>query len=301
MARTPPLNPLRVFESAARCGSFKAAAAELCVTEGAISRQIKVLEQYLGVRLFHRGGGQTGLTEAGDRLFPPARDALAQLRRAVEELVEQNKVLHLQTGTSFALRWLMPRLAGFELEHPEIKLSLQTASGDLRIQQWAHLDASIVYLLDAPRGDHRLHHIVDEYLVPVCSPASLDGRAYLSMQDLAQQRLLFNDPTGRDWRRWSSVTGVPQLRWNHAMRFDSDDAAIQAAVAHHGIALSNLIFITEEIKRGTLVPATDIAPIVIGAHYLYLAPERENEPSVETFLNWVKTRTREQHRRMGIV
>src|SRR3546814_1599992 len=146
--RSPPLNPIRNFETAARCGRFKRASEGMGVTEGAVSRQRKVLESYLGVQLFQRGGRHMALTAAGERLFPVVHDALARLAHAAHEVAEQQKTLRLESTTSFALRWLMPRLHTFEKLAPDMKIILQTSTADSQYPPPQRLDANIIYLLD---------------------------------------------------------------------------------------------------------------------------------------------------------
>lgn len=289
--RVPPLNPIRNFEAAARGGSFKRAAEELCVTEGAVSRQIKVLESYLGIQLFQRGGRQMTLTDAGKRLFPVVRDALASLTHAAHEVAEQQKALRLETTTSFALRWLMPRLHKFEKLAPDVKISLQTSTADTQYPPPQRMDASVIYLLDPPHDDSRLHHVIDEYLMPVCAPRLLSAGRPMEVAQLAGQRLLFNESTGRDWRRWARSMGISDLPWDKAMKFDSDDAAIQAAVAGHGIALANIIFIANELRLGHLTLAAAVAPIVVGAHFFYCPSASARLPQVTSFRSWLESET----------
>lgn len=285
--RIPPLNPLRNFEAAARLGSFKLAADELCVTEGAVSRQIKVLEAHLGISLFHRGGRKVTLSESGERLFPTIRDALNRITDATEELIHQPRILRVECSTSFALRWLMPRLHRFEATVPDIKINLQTTVADISYPPSRLMDASIIYMLDTPADDPRLRLIIEEYLLPVCSPRLLDDGRPLTSEELRNKQLIFNEQTGRDWRRWAYNHSMHNLSWDRAIKLDSDDAAIQAAVAGYGIALANVIFVTNEFRAGNLVAAAAVAPAIVGAHYLYIRNGGQNFDGTQAFSNWL--------------
>src|SRR3546814_16580859 len=122
-----------------------------------------------------------------------------------------------------------------------MKIILQTSSAYSQYPPPQRMDSSIIYLLDPPGNDPRLHHIIDEYLIPVCAPRLLPAGQLIEVAQLAGQRLIFNESTGRDWRRWAHAVGTQDLAWDEAINFESDDAAIQAAVAGHGIAIANTL------------------------------------------------------------
>src|SRR3546814_3233855 len=139
-----------------------------------------------------------------------------------------------------------------------MKIILQTSSAYSQYPPPQRMDSSIIYLLDPPGNDPRLHHIIDEYLIPVCAPRLLPAGQLIEVAQLAGQRLIFNESTGRDWRRWAHAVGTQDLAWDEAIKLDSDDAAIQAAVAGHGIALANIIFISNELRLGHLTLAAAV-------------------------------------------
>lgn len=293
--RSPPLNALRFFEAAARLASFRLAAKELCVTEAAVSRQIKLLESRLGVELFHRGDRRVTLTEAGQQLFPVVREMFVNLSTTIAEILAQRQVLRLYSTTSFALGWLLQRLADFERYDPSIRVSLETGTTpELNHFASDRLDACIIYLLDSPaETDKRIVRIVDEQVIPVCASGFLPNGRRIPPSDIPKFRLLYNEPTGRDWRRWFARTEVNQVNEEYPIRLDSDNAAIQAAIAGHGIALANLIFVSAHLRSGCLVPASDIAPVSIGAHFLFCPTAKAFElQRVSVFRQWLEEEIR---------
>lgn len=288
--RIPPLNPLRNFEAAARLESFRRAAQELCVTEAAVSRQIKALEDHFGIPLFHRGDRRVTLTDAGNRLFPIVSEMFSNLRRAATDMADAGQTLRLYTTTSFALCWLMDKLPDFESSEPGCSIDLQTGTVlNLEFMTSDEIDVSIIYLFEAPVDSARMVHLVDEMLVPVCSPALLRRGRHMRMEELAAQRLLFNEPSGRDWKRWAAAVAPGVFGWTHPIRLDSDSAAIQAAVQGHGIALANLLFVQRELADGRLVQALDCAPLRVGAHYLFCRrSDTLASPKVAAFQTWLR-------------
>ncbi|MCZ4279881.1 LysR substrate-binding domain-containing protein [Kiloniella laminariae] len=293
--KLPPLTAVRHFNAAATHLSFKLAAAELCVSEGAISRQIKLLEEYLGCALFVRGYRGVDLTEAGRRFYAATDSALLQIAQSATELREAVPQFTLSVTTSYAIRWLMPRLARYEAEHPNHPVNLQTVTYPEKLPGRL-FDASIIYRLGDPHdagtvAPENSELVMIEWLLPVCAPGFLPGGKPLDAGALARQRILFNEPTGRDWRSWlGKITEqLPnaQIDLERALRFEHDDTAIQAAVAGHGIALANLAYINTELALGSLVPAVACDPLPIGGHYIISAGGKAALPQVRAFRDWL--------------
>ncbi|KKJ78473.1 hypothetical protein WH95_02010 [Kiloniella litopenaei] len=297
--KLPPMTALRHFNAAATHMSFKEAARELCVTEGAISRQIKVLEEYLGCALFLRLHRGVQLSDEGRKLFEVTDQALFQIAAVSDEILGGVSNFTLSVTTSFAIRWLMPRLSGFEAQHPNIPISLQTVTSP-GTSQSRRFDTSIIYQLGDPADKtssvpENGELIMLEWLLPVCAPGYLEKNSpgnfhhekAFPLQDLKNHRVIFNEPTGRDWRSWAMKSGDVELALDRALKFEHDDTAIQAAVAGHGIALANLAYISNELHLGSLVPAVDVAPLPIGAHYLVTEAGKVGQTHVEIFRNWL--------------
>ncbi|CAM3813629.1 hypothetical protein BOSP111201_26460 [Bordetella sputigena] len=222
-----------------------------------------------------------------------------ELSRTVYELTEQKQTLRLESTTSFAMGWLLERLSDFEAFAPDVRVSLQTGSvqtvGSIGADNF---DASIVYLFDYPVGDDsRLMKIVDEAMVPVCRPGVLDPHRRWTLEELVQQRLLLNEYTGRDWKRWASLNGIEELAWGRAVRFDSDNAAIQAAISGYGVALANILYVEHALKSGELCIPVECQPIVIGAHFLHFHRASDADlPRVMLFRKWLKEAASESYR-----
>ncbi|MFD2205877.1 LysR substrate-binding domain-containing protein [Kiloniella antarctica] len=289
--KLPPLTAVRHFTAAATHMSFKRAAKELHVTEGAISRQIKVLEEYIGSALFMRVHRGVQLTDAGQRLHAVTDNALLQISQIAEELRGVVPQFTLSVTTSFAIRWLMPRLSHYEALHPNHPVNLQAVSYP-ELSPVKRFDASIIYLLGDPyenqvRVPEGAERFMVEWLLPVCAPNFLKYGAAFRPQDLEHKRIIFNEPTGRDWRSWAGKLDDAKINLDTALRFEHDDTAIQAAVAGHGIALANLAYIHNELDMGSLIPAVACDPLPIGAHYLVSEPGRAVLPHVKAFRDWL--------------
>ncbi|MBL4906524.1 MAG: LysR family transcriptional regulator [Sneathiella sp.] len=289
--KLPPLTALRHFNAAATHLSFKVAAQALCVSEGAISRQIKLLEDHFGTRLFERLYRGVKLTETGQRLHTVTDSAFHQIADISQEILNIDSHLNLSVTTSFAIRWLMKRLKDFEKEYPHIPINLQAVTDPDRLIG-GHFDASILYLLGNPFNKStpvppNSDRVMIEWLLPVCAPSMLSKAGPLPQSDIHRARLIFNEPTGRDWRSWIKMLPNAKADLEKALKFEHDDTAIQAAVAGHGIALANLAYISNELEMGSLVPAVQCEPLPIGAHYIVSAPNRRNLPNVKAFRNWI--------------
>ncbi len=289
--KLPPLTAVRHFTAAATHLSFKLAAKELCVTEGAISRQIKLLEQYIGSALFVRVHRGVQLTDEGQRLYAVTDNALFQIAQIAEELRGVVPQFTLSVTTSFAIRWLMPRLSHYESLHPNHPVNIQAVSYP-ELSPVKRFDASIIYLLGDPyegqvRVPDNAERFMVEWLLPVCAPSFLEKNKPLQLGDLEHHRIIFNEPTGRDWRSWAGKLDDAKINLDTALRFEHDDTAIQAAVAGHGIALANLAYIRNELDMGSLVPAVACEPLPIGAHYLVSEPGKASLSHVQIFRDWL--------------
>ncbi len=287
----PPLTALKQFNAAATHLSFKAAAAELCVSEGAISRQIKLLEDHLKKPLFERIHRGVRLTSAGQKLHAISDNALHQISDIWEELQNTDTSLSLSVTTSFAIRWLMKHLHIFEANHSEFPINLQTIK-DPELLASRQFDASIIYVLGNPFNKStpvpaNSDQIMIEWLLPVCSPALLMNKEPLAHSQSRKARLIFNEPTGRDWQIWKRMQPNARINLENALKFEHDDTAIQAAVAGHGIALANIAYIRNELEMGSLVPAIDCTPMPIGAHYIVSSINKRSLPHVEAFRQWI--------------
>jgi len=248
----PPLNALRVFEAAARLGSFKAAAAELCVTPSAVSHQVAHLESVLKTPLFQRDGRRLALSPAGDAYRRRIHDALSQLAVATEAFVAGGRAptLTVLAAPSFASKWLMPRLNDFLDAHPALRVRVE-AGMDRR--QLGAADVGIFYGAPAAARDLAVTPLVAERMLVLCSPALLEkGPPLRTPADLAAHVLI--DANNRlRWRRWLADRGVEDMAIRREMSVGRSTMAIEAAVKGLGVILESDFLTAEEIADGRLV------------------------------------------------
>lgn len=256
MRDLPPLNALQAFEIVARTGSVRAAADELSVTAGAVSRQIRLLEDHFGVALFARQGRGLALTVVGAAYYERVNSHFDGLRRASTLLRSSSgrSVVKLRSYTTFATRWLIPRLSQFQLAHPEIDVRLTTAS------EWSGLgefDAGI-RLGDGKWPDLESTALVSNILKPVCSPVLAQNIDPLDRW-LAQQTLFFVRARPDDWALWCEQAGVDVSALKRRRELESSALAYQAAIEGSGVALAQLVLVEDELRTGTLVAPFDTA------------------------------------------
>lgn len=254
----PPLQTLRAFESAARLASFTRAAAELSVTQGAVSRQIRNLEQRLGVALFTRGDRGVRMTHAGVRYETAVREALEGVARATAEIAVGMGSGPLTVGATSAIAslWLMPRLTGFQRSEPDLDIRVLASDRDLeRASEEVDL---VIEHARRPLTGEGVRRLFDEEIVPVCSPEYLRGRAAPGCaEELVRETLLALDDDHPDWMGWTEwlagagVAGGPARR---PVRINNYPALLQAAVAGQGIALGWRHLIDDFLAAGSLVP-----------------------------------------------
>jgi LysR family glycine cleavage system transcriptional activator len=287
MARKlPPLSALRPFEAAARLESFSRAAEELHITHGAVSHQVRALEEHLGAPLFARHGKRVTLTAAGRTFADRVRAALNEIATAAEGVrpARRDNRLTVNVLPSFASRWLMPRLIRFMETHPKIELNV-TASTALADFVREDIDVAIRFGGGPWAGLACEKFLEDEYF-PVASPKMNRGKLPKTPKDLLGVRLMLED---RDyWQRWFEVAGVPLDRPLEGPLFNDSTYSLQAAARGEGVALARRSIIGEDLERGTLKRLFNIA-VPCRESYWFVSPkEKANAPGVKAFKAWVK-------------
>jgi LysR family glycine cleavage system transcriptional activator len=287
-ARLPSLNGLRAFEAAARHLSFTKAALELNVTQTAISHQIRRLEEELGIRLFVRQSRALALTPQAAEYLPNIRAAFQDLRTATDRLLRNgnDRVLTVSTLTSLAVKWLLPRLAPFQQQHPDIDVRI-TTSTELVDFRSGTVDAAIRY----GRGQWpglRSEWLMAEHLFPVCSPALLKGEAPLRRpEDLVRFTLLHTASTSDDWRLWLTAAGLPvQMSQNPGLTFDLAFMTIQAAIDGLGVAMGHTADVADDIASGRLVVPFDVSMPSAG-YYFVMPQDKVMTPALSAFHDWL--------------
>lgn len=289
--RMPTLNALKVFEVAAAQGSFTRAAHVLHVTQGAVSRQVRQLEDQLGEVLLARQHHRLELTVAGRTLLRGLRrafDGIELTVRAVQQKQNCNR-LHINAPPTFALRWLLPRLGRLRVAHPELEISLMSQNRDSLTEtgqldcairfgngEWSHLDSSLIF--------HERH-------VAVCAPALL-AKGRRGNGDLSEHRLIHvlaaPDRRYMTWQHWLQAAGLKHEDIQGGYEFDLLDMAIRAAMDGLGITIADRHMVSRELADGSLVPFREVE---IEGHQSYWLVTRTGQPptpAVEQFRAWMQ-------------
>ncbi|ANG64329.1 LysR family transcriptional regulator [Marinobacterium aestuarii] len=294
MRRLPPLKALRAFEAAGRHESLKQAADELHVTTGAVSQQVKLLEEFLGVDLFKRLNKSVRLTEAGRAALPLIESGFELLNQAVtraQEFGNQN-LITISVAPSFGAKWLLPRLELFRKAHPDIDLRVD-ASTRLVDFSYEDVDLAIRYGPPKERGMH-LEALTDEIVFPVCSPRLLErGKVFRQPQDLAGQTLLHFEGRADDrefpgWGHWLGAAGVASLEVVNGPRFSMSSMVLQAAMDGQGIALGSSVLAADDLRAGRLVRLFDVSVQAQHSYYLICTRNTLNRPDIQRFVQWIK-------------
>ena len=285
--RLPPLNALKAFEAAARHESFTRAAGELFVTQGAVSHQVKALEQELGLKLFNRERQRLIITEAGRDYLNVVRDAFDRIAVGTEQLLQRQNsgVLTVSTSPDFAAKWLVHRLGHFVEAHPEIDLRVSASlhhvdfareEVDLAVRHgdgnWSGLDAVL---------------LSSEQVFPVCSPRLLAGkRSALKLADLLKYPLIHTGDRST-WARWLDAAGVSDKAAIHGPVMNRDAITLDAAINGQGIALTRTTLAAWDLINGRLVrPLAEALPA--SKSYWIVCPKAvAAQPKIATFRDWL--------------
>ena len=285
--RLPPLNALRAFEAAGRLGSLTAAAAELYVTHGAISKAVAQLEAWLGVRLFDRPGRKIRLSAEGRRYQEAVAQALDALDEATRRCTEAGRprTLVVNALPTFAMRWLLPRLPPFHRLHPGIELRLITSDAPLALIG-GDFDVAIRRGPEAWPGFHATPFLAERE-IPVLSPKLFERLPLARAEDLVQHMLLHAETRPGAWRRWLGVAGVETLMPAGNQHFDHFYLALQAAVDGLGVALGPLPVIQDEIDAGRLIATLEGPAVPARAYCLIVPAAPASDPMVLAFCRFL--------------
>jgi LysR family transcriptional regulator, glycine cleavage system transcriptional activator len=284
--RLPPLNAIKAFEAAARLGSFTRAAEELSVTHGAVSRQIRLLEEWLGTSLFLRTSRNAVPTRAGTDLLADAGAALDRLASASLRLQsgKAREVLHISALPTFAMRWLIPRLPEFQQEHPALETRIVTASTPA---EQFRMGVDVVVSGPARQPGWIGSRFLGEAYLPLLSPGLMKQRPLRSPADLAQHTLLHAATRRQMWQRWLAAAGVPNLKPARDQVFEHFYFAIQAAIEGLGVAMGPLALVGDELREGRLVAPIKEPAIRTRGYFVY-APETNSEaPAITALRQWL--------------
>lgn len=283
----PPMAALRIFEAASRHKNFTMAAEELNLTQSAVSRQIRALEDILGAELFVRDGKTVQLTRAGETYAKDIRNALKRISNASLgfRANPQGGTLNIATLPTFGTRWLAPRLPAFIAQHPGMTINLSTRQTqfDFQIETF---DAAIHFGLPNWSGAE-LDFLMGEMVIPVCSPQLLTQYKFVNYADLLKAPLLHLVSRPDAWEQWFRSMHVPIEELN-GMLVDQFALAAEATIAGLGIALLPHFLIEKELRNGDLVPAINGSLQSMESYYLAWEPELVNYPPLLAFRTWLK-------------
>ncbi len=284
----PPLNAVRAFEAAARCGSFKDAAEELGVTHGAISRQVHLLEEWLGAPvLFRRLARGVALTDEGEALLASVGGALDGIAAAARQHRERHggkvvRPLRVNALATFSLRWLLPRLTHFREDHPGIEVQLTTANEPVD----ALPEDYDVIIRGGPDAFHGFvsYPVMGERRLPVCSPALAD---LATVSDLERHTLLHVASMPRLWRDWLIEAGYAELKPRQGLTLDHFYLSIQAAIDGLGVAMGPTALVSDDLAAGRLVTPFPEVSLPARSYFAYVPQRDPMNPAGAVFCEWL--------------
>ncbi|MET4683517.1 transcriptional regulator GcvA [Brevundimonas faecalis] len=290
-----PLNALRAFESASRHLNFSRTADELSVTPGAVSQQIRLLEEIIGSPLFTREARGLQLTELGRAAMPLLREGFERLMDASAILREPplNRTVALSVAPSFASKWLMPRMDDFHAAHPDIEVWISADMEPVTVGK-GKVDLAIRYGPGEYPG-HLVEKLLTETVIPVCAPSlTADPHPIRTAADLSRHNLLHDmsedgDASRPDWAMWLKARHASHADARRGSRFDQSGMLIEAAAAGRGVALAKRTLAQADLDSGRLVaPFPDGSQVVGFAYYIVLPRDRPVSPGTQAFVAWLK-------------
>ena len=290
--RLPSLNALRAFETAARHQSFAKAASELFVTEGAVSRHVKLLEEELGVPLFRRLVRKVELTEQGRLLLPALTGAFAQIADAAGKISAKKTQLRVAAGPSISIRWLVPRLERFRAKNLGFAVHLTTTDAALSLVADGSHDIAInCGCWPEPHfpKDVKTMRLLAEATTPVCAPNFAIATGLDRPEKLRDLDLLHSSSDYADWSNWAGTFGGPGFDVARGQIYPNRDLACRAALVGAGVTIGDLTLLGEELASGALmVPFPDLV-FRSPAHYYFIVARKDRweEPRISAFASWL--------------
>ncbi|PYC23788.1 LysR family transcriptional regulator [Pseudomonas mosselii] len=291
----PPLNALRAFEATARLNSVSQAAEALHVTHGAVSRQIKVLEEHLGVALFVKDGRGVKLTDAGVRLRDASFEAFDRLRSVCAELSRDANEAPFVLGCSGSLlaRWFIPRLGRLKADLPELRLHLSAGEGDLDPRR-PGLDALLVYAEPPWPADMQVHVLAEERIGPVMSPhfEGFDRLKAAPAVALLREAVLHTTSRPQAWPTWAQQHGIESDALSYGQAFEHLYYLLEAAVAGLGVAIAPQPLVADDLKAGRLAAPWGFSPT--HAALALWVPRRAADGRAEQLAQWLRRELQQQ-------
>lgn len=289
-SKLPSLNLFRFFDAAARHRSFRLAASELCVTPSAVSQQIRQLEDFLGFRLFRRLPQQVELTREGMALAEVVKECLTMLLQGCNRLVDpaMPTVICLNSSSSLASRWLLPRLRDFMTSYPHIKITLIASNDPIDFKR-QDMDMAIRWGCDSWRPDIHAELMTHDYHFPVCSPEYLEREPVTSPKDL-ENRTILHEVIGSAWAEWFEAAGCIAPTFHDVLYFSDAALMLEAAVQGQGFCLTNYVLAEKDLRTGRLIrPFATVVDLKQEGYYLLTSPLSADKPATLHFQSWLQT------------
>jgi LysR family glycine cleavage system transcriptional activator/LysR family transcriptional regulator of beta-lactamase len=286
------LNGLRAFEAAARHGSFTLAAKDLHVTQAAVSRQVRLLEERLGFALFRRHANGLELTDQGRAFQPGLTDAFDTIERLTDQVtaMRPGPVLTVGVAPAFALHWLIPRLAGFNRSHPEVEVRMATGGARLPLRD----DWTCAVRRGAGEWPGYIaEELFPATLLPVCTPALASGLR--SPHDLSSATLIVVSHLRAQWSWWFEAVGLSApVQPAAEVSFENSPMAIKAVLDGVGVAVAQLPYVSDALISGRLVAPFPIVRRKYESWYLAYRPIRQQDPALRVFRDWLHSEAEPQ-------
>jgi LysR family transcriptional regulator, glycine cleavage system transcriptional activator len=285
--RLPPLNAIKAFEAAARLGSFTRAAEELGVTHGAVSRQIGLLEDWLGIALFRRTRRSAVPNAAGENLLAeagPVLDRLAEAALRLRSGASKADAIRVSALPTFAMRWLIPRLSQFQHDHPGLALRIVTAS---TAAEQFHMDVDAVITGPERQSGWVGRRFLGETRLPLLSPDLMANSPLRRPQDLTGHTLLHAATLPEAWPRWLAAAGVPDLKPLNEQVFEHFYFAIQAAIEGLGVVMGPLALVADELSEGRLLAPIEEPALRTRGYFIYTRSAHSDAPEIALLREWL--------------
>lgn len=284
----PPLNAVRSFEAAGRNLSFTLAARELNVTPGAVSRQIKLLEEFVGTRLFDRAHREVKLTDSGKQYLEELTDTFSRLNSATARFTDCrcDQTLRVSSSVTITLKWLIPRLISFHAANPASQIQLNIS---LKPPNFRTDDVDIAIRMGSGTWANSVSYfLMPSDLVPVCSPSLQKSLPLNTIGDLKHHTLLHSTVRPRNWPTWLKSVAAQNLEDSHGVYFENSGLALQAAVGGMGIAIGQTQLIAEDLAAGRLImPFSHVAREEDAFYILYPESVGRNRRILQKFRDWL--------------
>lgn len=285
---TLPLTALRAFEKVAEHLSYTRAAEALHVTQSAVSQQVAQLEERVGKRLVERSGRSLRLTGHGELLAAACQRSFGALERTLQRVSRggDGQALQFKLPPTFAMKWLMPRLPGFQVLHPQLELHINTSVQPVDFES-EDVDVGMQRASEPDPGLHGIS-VMDEGGILVCSPR-LWGRRKARVAELATMTLLHSANRPDDWPLWLSLMGAPQLKPANQIEFSFSLLMYQAAIEGLGVGIAQPEFVEEDLASGRLVAPFKQVVSTGRKHFLVCPARGRHDPAVARFFSWVQS------------